>query len=145
IARGQHGRSETGRTEVWRTPPPHRLPSGGPCGAEAHSLQTLRAGFSRRDGHARERRMQETRPRGMLTAAELRELVGREEIETVLAVFADLYGRLVGNRITGHYFCDEILEHGMHACDYLLACDMEMDPVPGYRFASWADGYGDVH
>ena len=21
--------------------------------------------------------------------------------------------------------------HGMHACDYLLACDMEMDPVPG--------------
>src|SRR5215470_14231350 len=89
--------------------------------------------------------MQETRPRGMLTAAELRELVGREEIETVLAVFPDLYGRLVGKRITGHYFCDEILEHGMHACDYLLACDMEMDPVPGYRFASWADGYGDVH
>jgi len=81
----------------------------------------------------------------MLTAAELRELVGREEIETVLAVFPDLYGRLVGKRITGHYFCDEILEHGMHACDYLLACDMEMDPVPGYRFASWADGYGDVH
>ena len=25
---------------------------------------------------------------------------------------------------------------GTHACDYLLACDMEMDPVPGYRFAS---------
>jgi glutamine synthetase len=22
---------------------------------------------------------------------------------------------------------------------------MEMDPTPGYRFASWADGYGDVH
>ena len=31
----------------------------------------------------------------------------------------------------------------MHACDYLLACDMDMDPVPGYAFTSWAKGYGD--
>jgi glutamine synthetase len=88
--------------------------------------------------------MQRTGSRGMLTEAELRDLVQREEIETVLAVFPDLYGRLVGKRISGHFFCDEIVAHGMHACDYLLACDMEMDPVPGYRFASWADGYGDV-
>jgi glutamine synthetase len=33
----------------------------------------------------------------------------------------------------------------MHVCDYLLACDMEMDPVPGYRIASWETGYGDFH
>ena len=32
----------------------------------------------------------------------------------------------------------------MHVCDYLLACDMEMDPVPGYAFTSWEKGYGDV-
>src|SRR2546429_6020673 len=32
----------------------------------------------------------------------------------------------------------------MHCCNYLLACDMEMDPVPGYRFASWEQGYGDI-
>ena len=63
----------------------------------------------------------------------------------MLTAFPDLYGRLVGKRISGQFFCNEVLEHGMHACDYLLACDMEMDPVPGYRFASWADGYGDVH
>jgi glutamine synthetase len=31
----------------------------------------------------------------------------------------------------------------MNACDYLLACDMEMDPVPGYRLTSWESGYGD--
>ncbi len=31
----------------------------------------------------------------------------------------------------------------MHACDYLLACDMEMTPVPGYKFTSWETGYGD--
>ncbi|MBI3781780.1 MAG: glutamine synthetase [Deltaproteobacteria bacterium] len=81
----------------------------------------------------------------MMSPDELRALVASGEIETVLTVFPDLYGRLVGKRITGHFFCNEILGHGMHVCDYLLACDMEMDPVPGYRFASWADGYGDVH
>ena len=32
----------------------------------------------------------------------------------------------------------------MHVCDYLLACDMEMDPTPGYAFTSWAKGYGDL-
>ena len=31
----------------------------------------------------------------------------------------------------------------MHACDYLLAVDMEMEPVPGYAAASWDLGYGD--
>jgi glutamine synthetase len=33
----------------------------------------------------------------------------------------------------------------MHACDYLLACDMEMDPVPGYALTSWEAGYGDFN
>jgi glutamine synthetase len=83
-------------------------------------------------------------PQPRLTVEELRELVESGEIDTVLTVFPDLYGRLVGKRIVGRYFCDEVLAHGMHVCDYLLACDMEMDPVPGYRFTSWAEGYGDM-
>lgn len=81
--------------------------------------------------------------RGMLSIDELKKLVDSGEIETVLAVFPDLYGRLIGKRIIGPFFCDEILGHGMHACNYLLACDMEMDPVPGYKFTSWSKGYGD--
>jgi len=32
----------------------------------------------------------------------------------------------------------------MEACDYLLAVDVDMDPLPGYRFANWEGGYGDV-
>lgn len=83
-------------------------------------------------------------PTGILTADELRDGIRTGEIETVVAVFPDLYGRLVGKRISGRFFRDEVLAHGMHVCDYLLACDMEMDPVPGYRFTSWADGYGDM-
>jgi glutamine synthetase len=82
---------------------------------------------------------------GVLSETDLRKSVQLGEIDTVLTAFPDLYGRLVGKRISGQFFCDEVLGHGMHVCDYLLACDMEMDPVPGYRFASWADGYGDVH
>jgi glutamine synthetase len=81
----------------------------------------------------------------MLTRAELADFVTYGEIETVLTVFPDMYGRLMGKRITGHFFMDHVAGGGMHVCDYLLACDMEMDPVPGYSFASWESGYGDVH
>jgi glutamine synthetase len=82
--------------------------------------------------------------RGLLELDALRELVEAERVDTVLTVFPDLYGRLVGKRVTGHFFLDHVAREGMHACDYLLACDMEMDPVPGYAFTSWAQGYGDV-
>lgn len=82
--------------------------------------------------------------RGRVEVEELRRLVESDQVDTVLTVFPDLYGRLVGKRVTGHFFLKHVMEEGMHACDYLLACDMEMDPVPGYAFTSWAQGYGDV-
>lgn len=66
-------------------------------------------------------------------------------VDTILTAFPDLYGRLVGKRISGRFFLEEVARQGMHACDYLLACDMEMDPTPGYAFASWEKGYGDLH
>ncbi len=81
--------------------------------------------------------------RGMLDVETLKQLVADDQIETILTVFPDLYGRLVGKRITGDFFVNDVLKDGFHACDYLLACDMEMEPVPGYKFTSWATGYGD--
>jgi glutamine synthetase len=81
--------------------------------------------------------------RGRLTRDELAALVERGEIETVIPVFPDLYGRLMGKRLVGRFFVESVAAHGMHACNYLLACDMEMDPVPGYRLTSWESGYGD--
>jgi glutamine synthetase len=86
-----------------------------------------------------------TEVRGMLTFEELDDLVKRGEIETVLAVFPDMYGRLMGKRINGSFFLDEVAKAGMHACDYLLACDMEMEPIPGYKYTNWETGYGDFH
>ncbi len=79
---------------------------------------------------------------GKMTIEELEELVGTGEIDTVVAAFTDMQGRLIGKRVTGHYFLDAVHKE-WHACDYLLALDMEMEPVPGFAVASWERGYGD--
>ena len=83
--------------------------------------------------------------RGMLDLDELRALVEKGEIETVVAGFTDHYGRLMGKRFDAEMFVGEVATGGGHACDYLLTVDMEMEPVPGYRFANWELGYGDFH
>jgi glutamine synthetase len=80
----------------------------------------------------------------MLTLDELRESVADGSIDTVLVAATDLQGRLVGKRVTGWFFLDEIAEHSVEACNYLLAVDVEMTPLPGYEFANWEQGYGDV-
>jgi glutamine synthetase len=83
--------------------------------------------------------------RGMLTLEGLREKIETGEVETVITGFPDLYGRLMGKRVTGEFFLDQIAESGMHACDYLYTTDMEMEPMPGYQYANWELGYGDFH
>ena len=82
---------------------------------------------------------------GLLELDRLRELVQQGEVETVVVGFTDHYGRLLGKRYDAEMFVDEIAKGGAHACDYLLTVDMEMNPVPGYRYASWEQGYGDFH
>src|SRR5262245_40327716 len=85
-------------------------------------------------------------PQGMLEPAELTQLISRGEIDTVLVAFPDLQGRLVGKRVTGHYWLDH-MDGGLeplHACNYLLAVDIDMNVVPGYAYANWEQGYGDV-
>ncbi len=82
---------------------------------------------------------------GMLTVDDLQRHTQAEQIDTVIAAFPDLYGRLVGKRFDAAYFCEAIAGAGTHACDYLLTVDMEMEPVPGYELANWHKGYGDVH
>jgi glutamine synthetase len=65
-------------------------------------------------------------------------------IDTVVVAFTDMQGRLMGKRLHGEFFCDDIgAEHAVEGCNYLLALDMEMDPIPGYEIASWERGYGD--
>ncbi len=83
--------------------------------------------------------------RGMLAMAELREKVASDAIDTVVVAFTDHYGRVHGKRFDAQHFVDDVHDHGTHGCDYLLTVDMEMEPVPGYRYANWELGYGDFH
>jgi glutamine synthetase len=78
----------------------------------------------------------------MLTLKELKEAVDRGEIDTVVVCFPDMQGRLVGKRMQANFFLDSAYEE-THGCDYLLANDIDMEPVPGYAVANWAKGYGD--
>src|SRR5438128_11579815 len=58
--------------------------------------------------------------------------------------FTDMQGRLLGKRRHRDFFLEQVDHgHGTEGCNYLLALDMEMDPVPGYEIASWERGYGD--
>ncbi len=82
---------------------------------------------------------------GMLTLEELSRRVKAGEIETVLLMFTDPYGRFMGKRLDADFFLEDGVKNGTHACDYLLVVDMEMDPVPGYKFANWEKGFGDFH
>src|SRR5207247_250876 len=81
---------------------------------------------------------------GRLDARSLEALVRKGEIDTVLTVVPDHYGRLMGKRIVGRYFVDHVLADGVHACIYLLTVDMEMEPQAGFTLTSWERGYGDM-
>ena len=79
----------------------------------------------------------------MTSVDELRSDVEAGAIDTVVVAFTDMQGRLMGKRVHAEFFLDDSLEHGVEGCNYLLALDMEMDPIPGYALASWDQGYGD--
>lgn len=79
---------------------------------------------------------------GMLKLEDLRKLVAAGDLDTVLVCIPDMQGRLVGKRFQAQFFLDGALEE-THGCDYLLANDIDMEPVPGYEASSWQRGYGD--
>src|SRR5437868_5820176 len=80
----------------------------------------------------------------MLTVEELRADVESGGVDTVIAAFTDMQGRLMGKRLHADFFLEELDSgHEVEGCNYLLALEMEMDPVPGYAIASWERGYGD--
>lgn len=80
--------------------------------------------------------------RGRLDLDTLSNLVSSGEIDTIVVCMPDMQGRLIGKRVTGAFFLDSVVEE-THACNYLLTVDTDMEPVPGYKSASWEKGYGD--
>ena len=79
-----------------------------------------------------------------MTLKELTAEIESGAIDTIVVAFTDMQGRLMGKRVHGQFFLEgEVAEHGVEGCNYLLALDMEMDPIPGYSIANWERGYGD--
>jgi glutamine synthetase len=81
---------------------------------------------------------------GNLALDELLAAIDSREIDTVIVAFTDMQGRLVGKRVSGRLFQEDVAEHGAEACNYLLAVDVEMNTVDGYAISSWERGYGDM-
>src|ERR1700751_364504 len=80
----------------------------------------------------------------MLTVEQLRADAASGAVDTVIACFTDMQGHLMGKRLHAEFFVEEMeAGHAVEGCNYLLALEMEMDPVPGYAIASWERGYGD--
>ncbi|HYF54816.1 MAG TPA: glutamine synthetase family protein [Salinarimonas sp.] len=77
-----------------------------------------------------------------LTLESLRRLVADGAVDTVVVAMVDMAGQLVGKRFQAEHFLDSGHDE-THACNYLLANDIDMEPVPGYAAASWSQGYGD--
>jgi glutamine synthetase len=81
---------------------------------------------------------------GELTLNDLEAMIRSGDVDTVLTVFPDVQGRLMGKRVVGRYFLDHVAGDGLHACIYLLTVDVEMEPLPGFKLTSWERGYGDM-
>jgi len=79
---------------------------------------------------------------GNMSFEELKRAVAAGDIDTVLCSAVDMQGRLFGKRFVASFFVESAYEE-THGCNYLLTVDIDMEPVPGYKAASWAQGYGD--
>ncbi len=80
-----------------------------------------------------------------LTFDQLKDAVANGTIDTVLTCLVDMQGRLVGKRFHAAHFVAGGYEE-THGCNYLLATDIEMNTVQGFKATNWAAGYGDyVH
>lgn len=82
--------------------------------------------------------------RVQVSREDLESLIRRGDVDTIVMAFVDLQGRLTGKRTTGRFFLEQVAEHGTENCDYLIACDIDNNPVPGFRFANYDLGYGDM-
>src|ERR1043165_8558532 len=78
-----------------------------------------------------------------MTLTQLKAQVRSGKIDTVIVALPDPFGRLVGKRFRAQVFLDSVVEHGTHCCNYLLTVNLEMDPLEGFKVASWEKGFGD--
>jgi glutamine synthetase len=79
-----------------------------------------------------------------VTAEQLEADIRAGTIDTVIVAFGDHQGRLIGKRTDGDFYLDVVAGEGTENCNYLIACDLDDVPIPGFRWASYDQGYGDM-
>ena len=81
---------------------------------------------------------------GRIERERLERMINGSEIDTVVCATPDLWGRLLGKRLTGRTFLRSALsEEGLHGSLYIFAVDIDMDPQPNYALTNWEDGFHD--
>src|SRR5258706_8417796 len=132
------------RMGPWRAWSP-TMGSSSPCSATRRSSQRTcrgRAACSRASSRGLEHAA--TGSNKLLTKEHLAHAVSAGEIDTVVVAFTDMQGRLMGKRVDAEYFVETSYDgESTEGCNYLMTVDMEMEVVPGYKMASWEQGYGD--
>ena len=72
-------------------------------------------------------------PGAPMSVEQLKVEVEDGRIDTVIVAITDMQGRLQGKRVHAPYFIEHVLPHGTEGCNYLLAVDVDMNTVDGYR------------
>ncbi len=78
-----------------------------------------------------------------LSLPELKGMADRGEIDTIIVAACDMQGRLQGKRVMPKFFFESVTAESAEGCAYLLATDIECNPVAGFELTSWEKGYGD--
>ncbi|WP_405526757.1 glutamine synthetase family protein [Streptomyces canus] len=75
---------------------------------------------------------------------DLRHLVERGAVTSVLLAVPDMQGRLKGKRYDAAHFLASVATGGADMCAYVFATDVGMRPLDGFALASFDTGYGDM-
>jgi glutamine synthetase len=70
--------------------------------------------------------------------------IEKKDVDTLMVVFSDLQGRLVGRRVTTDFFTSEALPHGLPVPAHLLSTDATGRLTGSFALSSPDNGYRDL-
>ncbi len=85
----------------------------------------------------------ETDTGGRVESVDLEGLFNSGRVDTVVCALVDLWGHLVGKRVTPRTCRGLLRGERLHASNYLFTVDMDMEPLPGFALTDWERGFQD--
>ncbi|MEU6070565.1 glutamine synthetase family protein [Streptomyces sp. NPDC047082] len=83
---------------------------------------------------------------GLISLEDFRTAVEHEDITTVMVCVPDMMGRLKGKRLNAFTFLDRVSKETTvsEACAYILATNVDMDPLDDFNLTGWNQGFQDL-